>query len=193
MKKMQLFFIALMLPMLAAAQTIKSPDGKLSLTFSLTGNGVPTYSMTYKNKVVIKPSHLGLELAKTSMPQKALMKLTSWTASVADTKVHRSTRHGNQFGARLANSQQLQLKMAVTLIRHQATATLLFVSMFMIMVWDFAMNSHNRKTLNYFIIKEEHTQFAMTGDHKAWWLPGDYDTQEYETVASKLSQIRGLP
>jgi hypothetical protein len=46
--------------------------------------------------------------------------------------------------------------------------------------------------LNYFIIKEEHTQFAMAGDHKAWWLPGDYDTQEYETVTSKLSQIRGL-
>ena len=46
--------------------------------------------------------------------------------------------------------------------------------------------------MNYFIIKDEHTQFAMTGDHKAWWLPGDYDTQEYETVTSKLSQIRGL-
>ena len=70
MKKIQLFFIALMLPMLAAAQTIKSPDGKVSLTFSLTGNGVPTYSMTYKNKAVIKPSRLGLELAKNKHASK---------------------------------------------------------------------------------------------------------------------------
>jgi len=47
-----------------------------------------------------------------------------------------------------------------------------------------------QKDLNYFVIKEEHTQFAMAGDHKAWWLPGDYDTQEQETQESKLSEIR---
>ena len=46
--------------------------------------------------------------------------------------------------------------------------------------------------LNYFVIKEEHSQFAMAGDHKAFWIPGDYDTQEYSTVTSKLSEIRGL-
>lgn len=49
-----------------------------------------------------------------------------------------------------------------------------------------------QQELNYFVIKEEHTQFAMAGDHKAFWIPGDYDTQEYETVESKLSEIRGL-
>lgn len=49
-----------------------------------------------------------------------------------------------------------------------------------------------QEELNYFVIKEEHTQFAMAGDHKAFWIPGDYDTQEYETVESKLSEIRGL-
>ncbi|HRN16611.1 MAG TPA: glycoside hydrolase family 97 protein, partial [Xylanibacter oryzae] len=63
-------------------------------------------------------------------------------------------------------------------------------------VYDYGMGLRyefpQQKDLNYFIIKEEHTQFAMAGDHKAWWLPGDYDTQEYETVTSKLSQIRGL-
>src|SRR3712207_4885581 len=48
-----------------------------------------------------------------------------------------------------------------------------------------------QQSLNYFIIKEEHTQFAMAGDHTAWWIPGDYDTQEYETVESRLSEIRG--
>ena len=49
-----------------------------------------------------------------------------------------------------------------------------------------------QKNLNYFVIKEEHTQFAMTGDHKAFWIPGDYDTQEYDYTESKLSEIRGL-
>ena len=44
--------------------------------------------------------------------------------------------------------------------------------------------------LNYFIVKREHTQFAMAGDHTAYWIPGDYDTQEYETQISKLSEIR---
>lgn len=48
------------------------------------------------------------------------------------------------------------------------------------------------KNLNYFVIKEEHTQFAMTGDHTAFWIPGDYDTQEYDYTESKLSEIRGL-
>ena len=56
--------LALLMPLTALAQTVKSPDGNVSLTFSLTGNGVPTYEMTYKNKAVVKPSHLGLELAK---------------------------------------------------------------------------------------------------------------------------------
>ena len=45
--------------------------------------------------------------------------------------------------------------------------------------------------LNYFLIKEEHTEFAMAGDHIAWWLPGDYDTQEQETQQTRLSEIRG--
>ncbi len=46
-----------------------------------------------------------------------------------------------------------------------------------------------QKYLPYFVVKAEHTQFAMTGDHKAWWIPGDYDTQEYDYTESKLSEI----
>ena len=49
-----------------------------------------------------------------------------------------------------------------------------------------------QKNLVYFVIKEEHSQFAMTGDHTAWWIPGDYDTQEYDYTESKLSEIRSL-
>ena len=64
MKRLNVLVLGLLLPMLAAAQTVKSPNGNVSLTFSLTDKGQPTYEMSYKGKTVIKPSHLGLELAK---------------------------------------------------------------------------------------------------------------------------------
>ena len=193
MKKIQLFFIALMLPMLAAAQTIKSPDGKLSLTFSLTGNGVPTYSMTYKNKAVIKPSHLGLELAKNKHASKGFNETDLMDGfTVADTKTSSFDETWKPVWGETSTIRNNYNEMAVTL--NQASSNRNIIIRFR--AYDYGMGLRyefpQQKDLNYFIIKEEHTQFAMTGDHKAWWLPGDYDTQEYETVTSKLSQIRGL-
>ena len=193
MKKIQLFFIALMLPMLVAAQTIKSPDGKVSLTFSLTGNGVPTYSMTYKNKAVIKPSHLGLELAKNKHASKGLSETDLMDGfTVADTKTSKFDETWKPVWGETSTIRNNYNEMAVTL--NQASSNRNIIIRFR--VYDYGMGLRyefpQQKDLNYFIIKEEHTQFAMAGDHKAWWLPGDYDTQEYETVTSKLSQIRGL-
>ena len=193
MKKIQLFFIALMLPMLAAAQTIKSPDGKVSLTFSLTGNGVPTYSMTYKNKAVIKPSHLGLELAKNKHASKGFNETDLMDGfTVADTKTSSFDETWKPVWGETSTIRNNYNEMAVTL--NQASSNRNIIIRFR--AYDYGMGLRyefpQQKDLNYFIIKEEHTQFAMAGDHKAWWLPGDYDTQEYETVTSKLSQIRGL-
>ena len=193
MKKIQLLFIALMLPMLAAAQTIKSPDGKLSLTFSLTGNGVPTYSMTYKNKAVIKPSHLGLELAKNKHASKGIHETDLMDGfTIADTKTSTFDETWKPVWGETSTIRNNYNEMAVTL--NQASSNRNIIIRFR--AYDYGMGLRyefpQQKDLNYFIIKEEHTQFAMAGDHKAWWLPGDYDTQEYETVTSKLSQIRGL-
>lgn len=182
-----------MLPMLAAAQTIKSPDGKVSLTFSLTGNGVPTYSMTYKNKAVIKPSHLGLELAKNKHASKGFNETDLMDGfTVADTKTSSFDETWKPVWGETSTIRNNYNEMAVTL--NQASSNRNIIIRFR--AYDYGMGLRyefpQQKDLNYFIIKEEHTQFAMTGDHKAWWLPGDYDTQEYETVTSKLSQIRGL-
>lgn len=182
-----------MLPMLAAAQTIKSPDGKLSLTFSLTGNGVPTYSMTYKNKAVIKPSHLGLELAKNKHASKGFNETDLMDGfTVADTKSSSFDETWKPVWGETSTIRNNYNEMAVTL--NQASSNRNIIIRFR--AYDYGMGLRyefpQQKDLNYFIIKEEHTQFAMAGDHKAWWLPGDYDTQEYETVTSKLSQIRGL-
>lgn len=182
-----------MLPMLAAAQTIKSPDGKLSLTFSLTGNGVPTYSMTYKNKAVIKPSHLGLELAKNKHASKGFNETDLMDGfTIADTKTSSFDETWKPVWGETSTIRNNYNEMAVTL--NQASSNRNIIIRFR--AYDYGMGLRyefpQQKDLNYFIIKEEHTQFAMAGDHKAWWLPGDYDTQEYETVTSKLSQIRGL-
>lgn len=193
MKKIQLFFIALMLPMFAAAQTIKSPDGKVSLTFSLTGNGVPTYSMTYKNKAVIKPSHLGLELAKNKHASKGFKETDLMDGfTVADTKTSTFDETWKPVWGETSTIRNNYNEMAVTLNQESSNRNIII----RFRVYDYGMGLRyefpQQKDLNYFIIKDEHTQFAMAGDHKAWWLPGDYDTQEYETVTSKLSQIRGL-
>ena len=193
MKKIQLFFIALMLPMLAVAQTIKSPDGKVSLTFSLTGNGVPTYSMTYKNKAVITPSHLGLELAKNKHASKGFKETDLMDGfTVADTKTSTFDETWKPVWGETSTIRNNYNELAVTLNQESSNRNIII----RFRIYDYGMGLRyefpQQKDLNYFIIKDEHTQFAMTGDHKAWWLPGDYDTQEYETVTSKLSQIRGL-
>ena len=193
MKKIQLFFIALMLPMIVAAQTIKSPDGKVNLTFSLTGNGVPTYSMTYKNKAVIKPSHLGLELAKNKHASKGIKETDLMDGfTVADTKTSTFDETWKPVWGETSTIRNNYNEMAVTLNQESSNRNIII----RFRVYDYGMGLRyefpQQKDLNYFIIKDEHTQFAMAGDHKAWWLPGDYDTQEYETVTSKLSQIRGL-
>ncbi len=180
-----------MLPMMALAQTVKSPDGNVSVTFSLD-NGRPVYEMNYKNKAVVKPSRLGLELAKDKHASKG-MDETDLTDGfkIADTKTSSFDETWKPVWGETAEIRNNYNELAVTL--NQAAAKRTIVIRFRVyndgmgLRYEFPQQSE----LNYFIIKEEKTQFAMTGDHTAWWIPGDYDTQEYETVESKLSEIRG--
>lgn len=194
MKKISLILSIFLfaLPSIMMGQTVKSPNGKVSVTFSLEQNGVPTYEMTYKGKTVIKPSHLGLELAKDKHASKGLEETNlmdgftktnykvstfdeTWTPVWGETKTIRNNYNELEVGLRQESSNRN------IIIRFR--------------IYDCGMGLRyefpQQKDLNYFIIKEEHTQFAMTGDHIAFWLPGDYDTQEYETQISKLSEIRG--
>ncbi len=177
--------------MMALAQTVKSPDGNVSVTFSLD-NGRPVYEMNYKNKAVVKPSRLGLELAKDKHASKG-MDETDLTDGfkIADTKTSSFDETWKPVWGETAEIRNNYNELAVTL--NQAAAKRTIVIRFRVyndgmgLRYEFPQQSE----LNYFIIKEEKTQFAMTGDHTAWWIPGDYDTQEYETVESKLSEIRG--
>ena len=104
MKKLNLLVMGLLLPMLAAAQTVKSPNGNVSVTFSLSEKGQPTYEMSYKGKTVCKPSHLGLELAKDKHASKG-MEETSLMVSQRLAARHRpSMKPGSLYGVRLLPS-----------------------------------------------------------------------------------------
>lgn len=184
MKKLLLLFTVF--SMLAAhAQQLKSPDGNFALTFALQTGGVPTYSLTYKGKAVVKPSKLGLELKND---KKSLLndftisgtKNTSfdetWTPVWGEVKTIRN--HYNE--------------MAVTLNQNETNRQILIRFRLFDDGLGFRYEFPEQKNLGHFIIKEERTQFAMAGDHTAFWIPGDYDTQEYDFTTSKLSEIRPL-
>lgn len=188
----KILFALMFLPMLAMAQTVKSPNGNVSVKFSLD-NGRPVYEVSYKKRAVVKPSYLGLELAKTKHASKGMEEtslMDGFVVAKTDTSTFDET--WKPVWGETATIRNHYNELAVTL-NQPATKRNIVIRF---RVYDDGMGLRyefpQQEELNYFVIKEEHTQFAMAGDHKAFWIPGDYDTQEYETVESKLSEIRGL-
>lgn len=185
--------IGLLTAVSAQAVNVKSPNGNVSVEFSLTGNGVPTYEMAYKGKTVVKPSHLGLELAKDKHASKGIEETNLMDGF--QIKNSQESTFDETWKPVWGETDQIRNhynELAVTLEQPSNNREIII----RFRVYDDGIGLRyefpQQKNLNYFIIKEEHTQFAMAGDHTAWWIPGDYDTQEYETVESKLSQISGL-
>ena len=177
--------------MMAAAQTVKSPDGNVALTFTLSDNGRPTYEMTYKGRAVVKPSHLGLELAKDRHASKGKDETDLMDGfKITDTRVSSFDETWKPVWGETATIRNHYNELEVDLNQPSSDRNIII----RFRVYNDGMGLRyefpQQKALNYFLIKEEHTQFAMAGDHTAWWLPGDYDTQEQETQQSKLSEIR---
>ncbi|WP_270769254.1 glycoside hydrolase family 97 protein [Segatella buccae] len=191
MRKIQLFLAFVLLPMMAAAQTVKSPDGNVALTFTLSDNGRPTYEMTYKGRAVVKPSHLGLELAKDRHASKGKDETDLMDGfKITDTRISSFDETWKPVWGETATIRNHYNELEVDLNQPSSDRNIII----RFRVYNDGMGLRyefpQQKALNYFLIKEEHTQFAMAGDHTAWWLPGDYDTQEQETQQSKLSEIR---
>ena len=168
----------------AVAQQQTSPDGNVVLSFSLKADGTPTYKMTYKGKPVINESTLGFTLKKDEP-------LTNHFKVVSDSKsTFKETwkpvwgeekeilNHYNELLVQLKQDKTNRLMNIRFRVYNEGIG--------------FRYEFPTQKELTYFVIAEENTQFAMTGDHTAWWIPGDYDTQEYDYNESKLSEIRGL-
>ncbi len=171
------------IPMLAAAVEVTSPDGNIKVTVDVPG-GVPTYSMTFGDKNVVKPSKLGIELVNDTdltdgfeiTGTKTLPFDETWQPVWGETRDIR-----NHYNELLVEMKQ------------PATDRLMNLRF---RVYDDGMGFRyefpQQKNLVYFVVKEEHSQFAMDGDHTAWWIAGDYDTQEYDYTESRLSEIRSL-
>lgn len=166
------------------AESITSPNGGLTLNFTLSAQGEPVYELFFKDRVVIKPSKLGLELKNDPGLMNGFALVDAKTSTWDETwepvwgEEKQIRNHYNELLVTL--HQQVQDRNIQIRFR----------------LFDdglgFRYEFPLQKNLNYFVIKEEHTQFAMAGDHTAFWIPGDYDTQEYDYTESKLSEIRGL-
>ena len=190
------------------ATEVTSPNGNVVLNFTVD-DGRPTYTLLYKGKEVVRPSHLGLELAKdkhASLKEAERDLMTGFTLEKEETSTFDETwqpvwgetrdirNHYNEYAATLTQRWMEGVKpprpgMQLQPRRHYRHVVIRF------RVYDdgigFRYEFPQQPDLNYFLIKDERTEFAMAGDHTAWWLPGDYDTQEQVTQQTKLSEIRG--
>ncbi len=194
------------LSLTAWAQDLQSPNGNFKMSFSLDGQGRPTYNLTYKGRDIVKPSHMGLELKQedpnkaqdfefktradaSKLAQKADL-MTGFVETGSTTSTFDETWKPVWGEESSIRNHYNELCVTLSQPKNERTIKIRF------RMFDdglgFRYEFPEQKNLTYFTIKEEHTQFAMAGDHTAWWIPGDYDTQEYETVTSKLSEIRGL-
>ncbi|MGV8826756.1 MAG: glycoside hydrolase family 97 protein [Breznakibacter sp.] len=183
MKKLSLLLSLVLVLGSLKAQILKSPDNNLSMNFEVK-DGVPTYQLTYKGKAVVKPSRLGLEL-KDDTP------LTDGF-TIAKTATATFDESWQPVWGEWASIRNHYNELAVTMNQTATNRNMVIRFRLFNDGLGFRYEFPEQKNLVYFVIKEEKTQFAMAGDHHAFWLPGDYDTQEYNTTKSRLSEIRGL-
>ena len=196
----------LLCAVVANAQKLTSPDGNLEMNFSLDGKGAPVYELSYKGKTVIKPSKLGLELKKEDADKHTDFEWKEVKdASTLDIKTNlydgfkiektEITSFDETWQPVWGEEKEIRNhynQLAVTLAQPKNDRYIIIEFRLFNDGLGFRYDFPQQPNLNYFVIKEEHSQFAMAGDHKAFWIPGDYDTQEYDYTESRLSEIRGL-
>ncbi|HYG40574.1 MAG TPA: glycoside hydrolase family 97 protein [Cytophagales bacterium] len=184
-KRIILTVLGFLLVFITSAQTITSPDGNLSLKFELKDKGVPSYQLMYKKKTVIKPSTLGVETNDVPSFQEGFTVTnteqtsfdTLWNPVLGQEKTIR-----NNYNELLVTLTQEAQKGRYIRIRFRLFNDGL----------GFRYEFPKQDELKYFIIQEEHTEFNLAGDHKIFWIPGDYDTNEYAYTTSKISEIPQL-
>lgn len=186
--------------MASERQTVSSPNGALKLNFWLEDTR-PTYELLFNDKLVVNPSFLGLELDSENSRHEfsdgtptSSHENTSLMNGFTITGVDHSTfdELWKPVWGEESNIRNHYNEMAVMLTQPSLNRHIVI----RFRVYDDGVGLRYefpaQKNLNYFVIREEHTQFAMTGDHIAWWIAGDYDTEEYLYTRSRLSEIRGL-
>ena len=183
MNKRLLYIITLLSIFFVNAQNLKSPNSEIELTFSLTKKGVPTYKISYKDQAVIKQSKLGLELKGDDL-------ISGFTITSTDKSTYDNTWEtvwGEESSIRNHYNE-----LSIELLQEATNRKILIRFRAFDEGVGFRYEFPKQDNLGHFVVKEEHSEFAMTGDHKAIWIPGDYDNNEYDYVTSKLSEIEGL-
>ena len=179
-----IFLMSIFAAHLTMAQQQSSPDGSVMLSFSLKSDGTPSYKVTYKNKPVINESTLGFTLKKVEP-------LTN-NFKVVDTKKSTFKETWKPVWGEESEILNHYNELLVSLEQNNTNRKMNIRFRVYNEGVGFRYEFPSQKELTYFVVEEELSQFAMTGDHTAWWIPGDYDTQEYDYMESKLSEIRGL-
>ena len=206
--KRNLYMLVLSMGILTshAQEKLSSPDGNLTMSFSLDMQGSPVYELSYKGKTVIKPSKLGFELVQENPNKQTDFE---WKEQKDTTLSDVQTNLYNGFELEKAEfstfdetwqpvwGEEKEIRnhynqLTVTLEQSQSERIMQIEFRLFNDGLGFRYNFPKQPHLSYFVIKEERSQFAMTGDHKAFWIPGDYDTQEYDYTTSRLSEIRRL-
>ena len=197
-----LLLVALLMPghLYARVETVSSPNSDIAVSFDVK-DGIPIYNVSFKGRQVIRDSRLGLELVsaksnsdfnsfdnKQTVDQNSLY--DGFSMLTAKFKTFDET--WQPVWGEKSNIRNHYNEMAVTLFQEALNRYIIV----RFRVYDdgvgFRYEFPQQVNLNYFVIKEEHSQFAMPGDLTAWWIAGDYDTQEYEFTRSRLSEIRRL-
>ena len=180
-----------------------SPDGKLEMSFHLTENGTPRYALDYDGAPVILNSELGFELRGVLKAQQI-----NFQADGSVTKTDREPCNSFHDGFKVESTETASFdetwqpvwgeeesirnnynELLVNLVQPSTDRRMSVRFRLFNDGLGFRYEFPQQQKLNYFVIKEELTQFALAGDHTAWWVPGDYDTQEYNFTECRLSEI----
>lgn len=178
---MKVIFLTMVTSSLLFSQTIFSPDGMFSLSFRLVENGIPTYRLAYRGAELIRESRMALELGTAPAMIDRFSILSVDTLSFDETwepvwgEVKQIRNHYNE--------------MAVTLIQYQHNRRLLIRFRLFNDGLGFRYEFPAQTSLTYFTLTDERTEFNFTGDHTAFWLPGDYDANEYNYTKTPLSRV----
>lgn len=186
MKKISISFLLsvfCVFAFVAKAQTLQSPNGQLHAQFSVE-NGESVYQLSYKGKTVVKPSKMGLELVNDTHLTRDF--------SIIDTKTATFDETWTPVWGEEKSIRNHYNELAVTLLQKETERKMIIRFRLFNDGLGFRYEFPEQARFTNFVIKEERTQFAMNGNHTAFWIPGDYDTQEYDYTTSRLSEIRGL-
>lgn len=180
-KDLWVFLISLLFSFTAMGQEITVSMQHVKLNFTLDKEGTPVYAVYYDEKPVIRPSQMGFTFTNSDDFSRNFKILGSEQKSIDETwkpvwgEVNKVRNHYNEVDVHLLQNSTNRLLDIVFRVFEDGVG--------------FRYQFPKQPGLKYFIVTNEFTQFNLSGDHKAFWIPGDYDTNEYPYTTCKISEI----